>query len=87
MDRARLEYEIKKNGMSPIDICDRLSISRSSYYRKISGASEFTQGEIQKLIDVLNLESPMGIFLAKKCPKRHNSPIYVRRSDGKEVRE
>lgn len=64
MDRARLEYEIKKNGMSPIDICDRLSISRSSYYRKISGASEFTQGEIQKLIDVLNLESPMGIFFS-----------------------
>ena len=41
-------------------------MSRSAFYRKCNGISEFTQGEIQHIVDILDLESPMGIFFAEK---------------------
>ena len=43
-------------------LCEVLGISRSAFYRKCNGGSEFTQGEIQKIVDFLNLETPVGIF-------------------------
>lgn len=62
MDKALLEYEMKKNHVSIGEMCDKLGISRSAFYRKCNGKSEFTQSEIQTIVDVLRLESPMGIF-------------------------
>lgn len=62
MDKALLEYEMKKNDVSIGEMCDKLGISRSAFYRKCNGKSEFTQSEIQTIVDVLRLESPMGIF-------------------------
>lgn len=64
MDRYKLEYERKKRGVSISDLCETIGICRSSYYRKCKGESEFTQGEIQKIIDLLELETPVGIFFA-----------------------
>lgn len=72
MDKARLEYEMMKHNISKSDMCAMLGISRSAFYRKCNGESEFTQSEIQKIVDILDLKSPMGIFLLKKCPKRHS---------------
>ena len=66
MDKYKLEYEIKRNGMTVEVFCKSLGISRSAYYRKCSGVSEFTQGEIQKAMDVLKLESPVGVFFNQK---------------------
>lgn len=66
MDKARLMYEMSKKGVSIADMCDKLHMSRSAFYRKCNGISEFTQGEIQKIVDILCLESPMGIFFAEK---------------------
>lgn len=66
MDNARLEYEMKKKGVTNADLCRELGISRSALYRKRNGKSEFTQGEIQKIVDVLKLDSPMGIFFSEK---------------------
>lgn len=66
MDKYKLEYERKKSGKTIEMICEELNISRSAYYRKCNGKSEFTQGEIQKLCDILNLSSPMGIFFTEK---------------------
>lgn len=62
MDKLKLEYEMKRKGISVNALCSSLGISRSAYYRKINGTSEFTQSEIQMIIDLLELESPMGIF-------------------------
>jgi predicted transcriptional regulator len=62
MNKALLEYKMKENGKSISDMCTMLGISRSAFYRKCNGKSEFTHGEIQKMVDFLNLESPMGIF-------------------------
>lgn len=62
MDRFKLEYEMKVRGISIDMLCKHLGISRSAYYRKCNGKSEFTQSEIQKMIEYMHLESPMGIF-------------------------
>ncbi len=66
MDRYKLEYEMKSRGITIEKMCEDLKISRSAFYRKCRGVSEFTQGEIQNIVDYLGLESPMGIFFANK---------------------
>lgn len=66
MDAIRLEYEVKKKGYNIERFCRDLGMSKSAYYRKIKGVTEFTQGEIQKIVDLLGLESPMGIFFREK---------------------
>lgn len=66
MNKARLEYEMALHKVSKTDMCASLGISRSAFYRKCNGESEFTQSEIQKMIDILNLESPMEIFFTDK---------------------
>lgn len=66
MDKARLLYEMQKKVITIQEMCDRLSMSRSAFYRKCNGISEFTQSEIQKIVDILELDSPMCIFFAEK---------------------
>lgn len=64
MDKALLEYEMNKKGITIGEMCTRLGISRSAFYRKCNGITEFTQSEIQAIINCLSLESPMRIFFA-----------------------
>lgn len=64
MNKALLEYKMKERGKSISDMCLMLGISRSAFYRKCKGISEFTQSEIQKIVDFLNLDSPVEIFFA-----------------------
>ena len=64
MNKALLEYEMNRKGKSISDMCSMLGISRSAFYRKCNGISEFTQSEIQKIVDFLGLDSPMAIFFA-----------------------
>ena len=66
MDKYKLEYEMKKRKISQEELCKKIHISRSAFYRKCNGLSEFTQSEIQAIIDFLELESPMGIFFTEK---------------------
>ena len=65
MDKALLQYEMSKNGISIGDLCKKIGISRSAFYRKCNGKSDFTQSEIQAIVDLLHLESPVAIFFAK----------------------
>ena len=66
MDKYKLEYEIKRKGITTEQLCEGIGISRSAFYRKCNGISEFTQGEIQRIVDYLELDSPMDIFFNKK---------------------
>ena len=66
MDKLRLEYEMKSRGVTVNALCKNVGISKSAFYRKVSGKSEFTQSEIQKIVDLLGLPSPMVIFFAEK---------------------
>lgn len=66
MNRYKLELEMKKKGITINKMCQHLGISRSAFYRKCRGISEFTQGEIQKIVEYLQLDSPVEIFFEKK---------------------
>lgn len=55
MDRIRLEYEMKSRGITVDILCKAVGISKSAYYRKVSGKSEFTQSKIQNIVDLLGL--------------------------------
>lgn len=62
MNKHRLYYEMGIRNVTVKELCEAIKISRSAFYRKCNGYSEFTQPEIQAIIDYLKLESPMGIF-------------------------
>ena len=64
MDKALLEYEMKKANVSAEELCKKMQISRSAFYRKCNGISEFTLAEIKQIVAILNIESPMAIFFA-----------------------
>jgi len=66
MDRYRLQYEMKKRGVTVEVLCNAINMSKAAFYRKCRGVSEFTQGEIQAIVDYLDLETPMGIFFTEK---------------------
>ena len=66
MNKALLEYEMKRHGKNINDMCSMLGISRSAFYRKCNGVSEFTQSEIAKTVKYLNLDSPVEIFFANE---------------------
>lgn len=66
MDKVELEYRRKKKKVSVDELCEAIGISRSAYYRKCKGVTEFTLSEIQGIIDYLELETPMGIFFKNK---------------------
>ena len=66
MNKYKLEYEMKTRGVTIEKLCKDIDISRSAFYRKCNGISEFTQGEIQKIIKYLGLTSPMGIFFEEE---------------------
>ena len=66
MDRYKLEYEMKSKGVTVEELCKAIGMSKAAYYRKLKGRTEFTSGEIQKMIDFLNLEDPMDIFFTPK---------------------
>lgn len=75
MDKYKLEYEMKSRGITIGQLCQYLEISRSAFYRKCNGLSQFTQKEIQKIVDYVGLDSPMGIFFAERVSQKTLSQI------------
>lgn len=64
MDKALLTYKINKKGVLIKDLLMKLKISKSAWYKKNNGISEFNRGEIDILIEELDLSSEdvMSIF-------------------------
>lgn len=77
MDKYKLEYEMKSRGITIEKLCAEIHISRSAFYRKCNGISEFTQGEIQNIVDYIGLDSPMGIFFADKVSEKTQQTALV----------
>lgn len=75
MDKYKLEYEMKSRGITIEKMCADIKMSRSAFYRKCNGISQFTQGEIQSIVDYIGLDSPMGIFFAEKVSKKTLSAV------------
>lgn len=66
MNFERLKEAMRKKGVTDKMLYTALGISRSAFYRKSRGITEFTQSEIQKIVDYLQLTSPVGIFFDEK---------------------
>ena len=66
MNSQLLDRLIKEKGMTKADVYNHLNISRTAYYRKCNGISEFTLTEIKGIIKLLNIENPDAIFFAEK---------------------
>ena len=64
VDKARLHYEMERQHVTVAMLCGYLHISRSAFWRKCSGVSEFTRAEIQRIVEYLDLKTPVGIFFA-----------------------
>ena len=66
MNKEKLYLEMNKKGVKIGQLCKDLGMSRSAFYRKCEGKTQFTQVEIQRITDYLELKSPMGIFFEEK---------------------
>ena len=64
MDKARLEYEMKRNGITAAQMSEHLGIDRSTFSKKMNGQSEFKLSEIQMIISLLHIDDPGPIFFA-----------------------
>lgn len=68
MNKDLLKGKIIAAGMSLADFSKRSGIKKNSIYRKLSGKTEFSRSEIEKISDILNLSCNeiMQIFFANK---------------------
>ena len=56
MNKRELKAEMVRQDKSVDDLCAALGISRSAWFRKVGGDSQFTQGEIMGLRLELGLD-------------------------------
>lgn len=66
MNKELLRYEMARHGISVDEMTQRLGISRSAFWKKCTGISEFRQSEIAKMIEILDLKNPAEIFFAEE---------------------
>ena len=68
MNENKLKARIVLQGKTIDELCNGLKISRSAWFRKVSGSSEFTQSEISKLRTMLDLDDSqtIDIFFEEK---------------------
>ena len=66
MNKTKLYAAMKKKHVTNTEICNKLNMSRSAFYRKCNGITEFTLSEIQNIVAILNLKSADDIFFDKK---------------------
>lgn len=50
-----LQNKIDASGMTITAICDKASITRASFYNKITGKREWKASELKKICDTLNM--------------------------------
>ena len=76
MNTAKLEYEMKVNGVTKAELCNVLDMSRTAFYRKCHGKSEFTQSEIQKIVDYLHLDYVCSNQHTYPCSQNYLQHIF-----------
>lgn len=65
-DKTRFKAQIVLAGITSKELAEKLGINESTLYRKINKDGNFTRDEINKLIEILNIENPQEIFFAEK---------------------
>lgn len=70
MNKQALFNRMQEQGLRITDMYKALGISRSSFYRKCNGQSEFTLNQITRIMDILAVRDPNEIFFSGKVSKR-----------------
>ena len=66
MNKSKLMDAMRQAKITKSEICRQVGMSRSAFYRKCNGISEFTLAEISSIMNVLHLKSADDIFFDKK---------------------
>ena len=66
MNKQLLLNKMEALGISINEMIARLNMSRSAFYRKCNGKSEFTLEEMKKIMAILGEEDPRDIFFNQK---------------------
>ena len=53
-------------GITVKQLAEAIGINESTMYRKINADGDFSRSEMNKMIDVLNIEHPEDIFFSKE---------------------
>jgi len=64
-DRNALEYEMKKKDISVDEMIAECHMSRSAWYRKLKGTTQFTLAEIETISSRLE-KTPAAIFFVNE---------------------
>ena len=67
-DIGKLKGKIIENGLNQEKLSRKVGMNRSTLNRRLQDGETFTIGEVNKIVEVLNLtkEEAMAIFLSKK---------------------
>lgn len=65
-DKKRFKAQMILAGVTMKDLAEELGVDESTMYRKINLDGNFTREQINKLVQVLKIDTPMDIFFAKE---------------------
>ena len=65
-DEKRFKAQLALCGMSQKQLAEAININESTFYRKIQRGGDFTRAEINRIINILNIEHPEDIFFTEK---------------------
>lgn len=63
-DRKRLQAQMVLRSYTGKRLSEELGITESTLYRKMNNDGDFSRAEINKMIDILQIEDPKAIFFA-----------------------
>ena len=66
MNPQLLEQKMTEKGISVKEMYTRLGMSRSAFYRKCKGLSDFTLSEAKQIMDILAIDDANDIFFNQK---------------------
>ena len=69
MDAELLRKVMRDKGISVIQMCREIGISRKAFWAKCTGKTEFKQSEIAKVIELVGSENGTLIFFPASVAK------------------
>lgn len=66
MNNQALLDKMEARGYTIQKMCEALGMSRSAFYRKRNGKSEFTLNEMNQILSILRVKDPREIFFKDK---------------------
>ena len=63
---AEFKAQMARKNLSGRDVAKALGINEATFYRKLRDDGRFTRGEIDTLIQVMDIANPSDIFFAQE---------------------